>query len=377
MKINANFDSGNIEIINIRTPHDVQLKIRKDNNANFFQWFHFCVRGAKGQACQFKIMNAAEATFASCWKKGYRACASYDRKNWFRVPTSYDGKMLTISHTPEYDSVYYAYYYPYSYEQHQNLLSWAQLSPRCHLQDLGQTLDSYPISLLTIGEPAAAKLKLWIIARQHAGEVMGEWFIEGFLERLLDASDPVARALLNDAVFYVVPNMNIDGSIRGHLRANAAGIDLNRSWVAPSLETSPEVYHVFAKMQETGVDFFLDVHGDEELPYNYMIGTAKTLGFTPKQTQVENAFFNSLLQLSPDFQNEYSLSPETLGDQVLNLAAFHVAKTFNCLGLTLEMPFIDHASAPDERYGWSPARSKKLAHAYLDALHAMVLNLRL
>jgi murein tripeptide amidase MpaA len=71
-----------------------------------------------------------------------------------------------------------------------------------------------------------------------------------------------------DATIFCVPNMNPDGSYRGHLRTNAAGANLNREWAAPSMETSPEVFLVRAKMEETGVDYCLDVHGDEGTPYN-------------------------------------------------------------------------------------------------------------
>jgi len=46
---------------------------------------------------------------------------------------------------------------------------------------------------------------------------------------------------------YVIPNMNPDGSVKGHLRTNAAGANLNREWnttgayEAPTLKRSPEV----------------------------------------------------------------------------------------------------------------------------------------
>src|SRR5690606_23531050 len=109
--------------------------------------------------------------------------------------------------------------------------------------------------------------KIWVIGRQHPGETMAEWLIEGMLERLLDRNDPVARTLLEKASFHVVPNMNPDGSRRGHLRTNAAGTNLNRAWAAPSMEKSPEVFLIRERMQSRGVDFSLDVHGDEELPY--------------------------------------------------------------------------------------------------------------
>jgi murein tripeptide amidase MpaA len=44
--------------------------------------------------------------------------------------------------------------------------------------------------------------------------------------------------------------------------------------------------------------------------------------------------------------------------------------------MTLEMPFKDNFNLPDEVYGWSPQRSKFLAYACLDALHAMLPELK-
>ena len=42
-----------------------------------------------------------------------------------------------------------------------------------------------------------------------------------------------------------MPNVNPDGSIRGHLRTNATGANLNREWQDPTLERSPEVRTYF------------------------------------------------------------------------------------------------------------------------------------
>src|SRR5690606_34933736 len=104
--------------------------------------------------------------------------------------------------------------------------------------------------------------KCWIIARQHPGESMAEHLMDGLLAQLLDGNDPVARELLRKAEFFIVPNMNPDGSRRGHLRTNAAGANLNREWLEPSMERSPEVYLVRERMRASGLDFALDVHGD-------------------------------------------------------------------------------------------------------------------
>jgi murein tripeptide amidase MpaA len=58
------------------------------------------------------------------------------------------------------------------------------------------------------GRAGSGPLKIWANARQHPGEVMAEYFLEGFIERLLDESDPVARSLRRAATFHCVPNMN-------------------------------------------------------------------------------------------------------------------------------------------------------------------------
>ena len=54
------------------------------------------------------------------------------------------------------------------------------------------------------GQPGEGKPKIWVIARQHPGESMAEWFTEGFLRRLLDPHDAVARRARASACFFVV-----------------------------------------------------------------------------------------------------------------------------------------------------------------------------
>jgi murein tripeptide amidase MpaA len=56
--------------------------------------------------------------------------------------------------------------------------------------------------------------------------------MQGFLRRLLDRDDALARSLRARATFRLVPCMNPDGAFRGHLRTNAGGANLNREWVS-------------------------------------------------------------------------------------------------------------------------------------------------
>lgn len=371
MYINSEFDGGNIRCNDCSDSTTVELEIVSDNSSDFYQWFYFRAVNAGGEACVFNINNAGNAAYPAGWDQ-YRAVASYDRQFWFRVPTAFDGSRLTIKHTPEHNSVYYAYFAPYSMEQHADMVAEAIGSPFCDLTVLGQTLDGQDIDLLTIGETSANKKSIWVIARQHPGETMAEWWMEGFLDRLLDVTDPVSRELLKRAVFYVVPNMNPDGSKRGHLRTNAVGANLNREWAAPTMGRSPEVFLVREKMHQTGVDLSLDVHGDEALAYNFIAGSNGIPDWTEKQERLLESYQSSLMQVNPDFQTSIGYPVNAAGTANLGMCSNYIGQTFSAISMTLEMPFKDTELTPDAIQGWSPERCQKLGYSNLDAIYAVI-----
>ncbi len=370
IKISSHFDAGAIEIVSAQSPDQIHLHLRKDSHADFMQWFYFRLQGARNEACSIQILNAGEATYPTGWE-GYRAVASYDREEWFRVDTEFDGKVITINHTPTEDSVYYAYFEPYSWERHLSLLGRAAYSPLVRIEDLGSTVDGRDLNMLVVGDESAEQ-KIWVIARQHPGETMAEWLVEGMLDALLDVANPVSRKILQKAVFYVVPNMNPDGSVRGNLRTNGSGANLNREWMTPSIERSPEVYYVKNRMHETGCDLFLDVHGDEGLPYIFVAGNEMLKDFSDRQRAEQQAFVDNFVKASPDFQTEFGYPPDKYYDDMLKLASKYVGYHFKCVALTLELPFKDNIELPDVVVGWDGDRSAKLGEAMLQPILAHV-----
>jgi murein tripeptide amidase MpaA len=217
---------------------------------------------------------------------------------------------------------------------------------------------------------------VWLYARQHPGESMAEWWMEGALEKLIDEDDPVARVLRKECTFRVVPNMNPDGSRRGHLRTNAVGANLNREWHAPTAERSPEVLCVRNAMDETGVDFAMDVHGDEAIPANFLAGFEGIPSLSDRQQRLFELFGETLERLSPDFQRVQGYEVPRPGEANMSMSTTQLAERYGCLSMTLEMPFKDNFNLPDPVYGWSPQRSKFLAAACLDALHAILPDLK-
>ena len=375
MQISANFDSGNIDVISAQDPTNIQLAIKKDHLSEFYQWFHFKLHNTEHTEHVMHLTNAGKSAYVEGWKD-YQAVASYDRQHWFRVPTEFDGENLSITFTPEYDSTYFAYFAPYSYERHQDLIHSAQLDIDCQLQVLGQTLDGRDMSVLKVGEEGEGKKVIWITARQHPGESMAEWFMEGFIDRLLDEDDGVARSLLNSAVFYLVPNMNPDGSVRGHLRTNAKGVNLNREWQTPSMENSPEVYLVREKMLATGVDMHLDIHGDEALPFNFVAGSEGVPSYDARIKGLEDKFKAVLLAITPEFQDDKGYDKDQPGQANLTVAANWVGEQFKCLAYTVEMPFKDNDLLPDYSVGWSDERSSLFGRDFLTAIYHVVGDLR-
>jgi len=165
-----------------------------------------------------------------------------------------------------------------------------------------------------------------------------------------------------------VPHMNPDGAVLGNLRSNAAGVNLNRAWAEPSPVDSPEVFHVLAEMDLVGLDFLLDVHADEELPYVFVSGMEGVPGYAGRLEGLQSAFCQAWLRHSPDFQTERGYKPDPAGQANLSIASNQVAHRFGKLALTLEMPFKENANLPNPGMGWSPNDCMALGETFLLAL---------
>ena len=375
ISIDSAFDSGNIQVERIAGPHEIVLTIGKDAHSDFYQWFHFRLSGAMDQRCIIRIIDLNNCAYPGGWP-GYRACVSVDRQTWRRALTSFDAKSangtLTIEVTPSVDQLWLAYFAPYSMERHHDLIARIAARPGVRADVPGLSLDGRAIDRLIVGDGPKT---VWLYARQHPGESMAEWWIEGALERLADPHDPVARLLRQQATFHIVPNMNPDGSFRGHLRTNAAGVNLNREWNAPSAEKSPEVLCVRQAMDKTGCDLAMDVHGDEAIPQVFIAGFEGIPSITPKQLALLADYKARLARITPDFQTAKGYPVARPGTANLAMSTNQLAERFGCLAMTLEMPFKDNDDLPCAEYGWSPQRSMQLGRDCLAAIMEVMPNL--
>jgi len=371
LQVTSAFDSGNIVIESIDGA-TATLSIRKDHQSDFYQWFHFRVAAPAGTALTLRITGLAGSAYPDGWP-GYNAAVSEDREMWNRAPSSYaageDGGTLTIRHRLASDVAWFAYFAPYSQERHADLIAQTAACEGVTLRQLGLTLDGRTIDCLEMGTGAKP---VWIIARQHPGESMAQWWMEGALDMVTDPANAHARKLLAAARLHIVPNMNPDGSFRGHLRTNAEGVNLNREWHAPSPERSPEVLCVRDRMDETGVAFCMDVHGDEAIPAVFLAGFEGIPSISDARLALFRRYRDTLAIRTPDFQTRLGY-PESRPDKAnLSMATTQIAERYGAVAMTLEMPFKDNDDMPDAAQGWSPERSMQLARDCLATLAEMI-----
>lgn len=362
--INAGFDGGNIRVTRIEGD-TVDLEIVQDRQSDFYQWFFFRVAGARGRTLTFRITNAGGSAYPFGWP-GYAVRASTDRRDWWMTPTRYGDGVLEWQWTGDSELAWFAYFEPYTTDMHDALVARIAARPGVTHLELGQSFDGQAIDYFRIGTGAR---QVWLYARQHPGESMAEWWMDGALDWLTSSA---ADALLAKATVHVVPNMNPDGTRRGHLRTNAAGVNLNREWHAPTPDRSPEVLCVRNRMDETGVDFAIDVHGDEAIPANFIAGFEGIPSWTEAQGAKFYEFGRRLAAHTPDFQTELGYEKAAAGNANLSMSTNQLAERFGAVSVTLEMPFKDHDPNPDARHGWSGARSAKLGVACLETLAGMI-----
>ena len=365
--VHAAFDSGNIEVRRIAGA-EAWLELRADPGNAFKQWFHFGVTGAAGRELVLRISDLNNSAYPAGWPD-YNACVSEDRLSWNRAPSSFDqnedGGTLTIRFTPRGDLAWFAYFAPFSLERHMELVARSALAEGVDHRVLGWSLDGRPIDCLEMGE---GDKHVWLIARQHPGESMAEWWMEGALQVLCDPSDTLGRALRQKCRFNIVPNCNPDGSARGHLRTNAKGVNLNREWADPSAERSPEVLAIRNAMDETGVHFAMDVHGDEAIDAVFLAGYEGIPSWSDEHGERFYRYQRILERRCPDFQSAKGYPKSGPGKANLTISTNQVAERYAATAMTLEMPFKDNADYPDELQGWSPDRCRMLARECLGAL---------
>lgn len=107
---------------------------------------------------------------------------------------------------------------------------------------------------------------IFVIGRQHPGETLSSFFIEGMIQSIIE------NKLYEKNHFVIYPIVNTVGVKEGcHRYVN--GVDFNRSWNV----TNPpkEIQYLKKELASYKVKYFIDVHNDEITPMDYIRANGK------------------------------------------------------------------------------------------------------
>lgn len=314
----SRFEGGNLRRAVKVYDFEYDLVLNPDYNTKAnTQWYFFrCANTRKGQEYRFNVINFAKPT--SVYNDGMRPLmystieAGAQGVGWVRGGeniiyyqngirrkdkggTNYYTLTFTAQFKHDFDVVYFAHCYPYSYTDLQSdlrrLESDPNMSRRFRRRKLCDTLAGNACDLITItsfcSDPAAIRSRRAVVitARVHPGESNASWVMKGMLDYLTGPSLD-ARILRDNFVFKIIPMLNPDGVIVGNYRCSLVGHDLNRQWGEPSRKLHPTIY--FAKnmfkhlLDDREVVLYVDIHGHSRKKNVFMYGNCDSQGFKEK-----------------------------------------------------------------------------------------------
>lgn len=324
----ANFDSGNLQSVSTTDSINYVVRVRSDIVG---RWFYFKMKNVRNRFVSVTIQNS-DVT---------RPMYSYDNKNWIRFTETESPQKNLFRKTYAKDSVYVAYYVPYSIEQLHQKVSQLNSNPYVKIDTIGFSEQNRPLIILTITDftvPDSQKFFVWSHGRTHPSETPSSYHLDGMINYLL-SDDDIAGYLRQKVKFIVLPFINPDGVYLGKSRVNANNIDLERSWNLPDAETPREVKFTKTFLQnilnDNRIHIALNMHSQVANYATFWIHTASSTSeyFYRREMQ-----FANLQAANSDFikQSDFSYSnlqpyfPEgwmwaNWGDQIM--------------ALTYEMPY--------------------------------------
>jgi len=236
----TDFESGFAGDFHFDAIHDTwDFNLSADNDdtslpASYRRTFYFRVSHAAGVHLKINVENVY-------WHCGNVPLISFDRQTWYRLDPSTSNDTHIDIHVPDdQDQMFISYAYPYTVTDKNQFLQTLEEDGRVTLSVIGQADDTEntpewarTIDLVTIQSPentSGEKIKIWIHARIHPGEVPPSFIVEGLITYLLQSNTLEANWILEHCICYIVPMMNPSGVYHGNYRTNASSENLEAVW---------------------------------------------------------------------------------------------------------------------------------------------------
>jgi len=281
IKVSTDFEGGNVGAVErVSETHlrcGVPGEVDQDKRNRQPSWFYFRLDGLGDNELTVDLTDLkGEYNYRAHDGSGLRNMRpvySYDDRTWHHFEAAEwnpDAGEIRVQLKPTGPRVWIARQPPYTQRHLQALLGEVGTHPHLRQDVVGKSVQGRPIPLLTITNPDIAesgKKVIWLIARQHAWESGTSWVVDGAIRFLLSDA-PEAAAIRDRFIWKVFPLPDPDGVLRGGVRFNANGYDLNRNWDVTDERLMPEIFHERKAIYDWvdgghRIDLFLTMHNTE------------------------------------------------------------------------------------------------------------------
>jgi len=289
VKFDADFESGNLN--SVTTTDSINYVVTTVSDIGG-RWFYFRIAGVKDRFIKVTVSTSDVN----------RPMYSYDNIDFVRFTEAEAPQKNVFQKTFEEDTVYVAYYTPYTFSFLQERFAEWEQSEFVVLDTLGFTEHNFPVQEMVLTDtsvPDQYKLRVWIHARTHPGETPSSWHFDGIMQELLK-DDDVIDYYRKNIIFYLYPFNNPEGVFYGRSRTNYYGVDQEREWNKSDDETATAVLMLKNRMKEINYEKVLSVAlnlHSQSVPYpTFWIHTASSTSdyFYRREYQFSNLAISDL-----------------------------------------------------------------------------------
>ena len=255
MNVLSNYDGSSIDILKYNNDENsVYLSLKKENDS-YSQYYNFIIDNNQNTDGYIYIQNIKLSKY-------------YDKDSIFfpykRLDASNDWQRIDDSSFSIADNMLIIKVEP-------NAKFEISLVPRYtkeHLERFFDTIKNFEylkISNNIIPKVDLGNTKLptiFVIGRQHPGETLSSFFIEGMINSIIQNNKLLAKYHF---VFY--PIVNTIG-VKNGCHRYIDGIDFNRVW--QSNKAPKEIQFIKEELRLYNLLYFIDVHNDEITPMDYI-----------------------------------------------------------------------------------------------------------